>query len=220
MVKPMNDLEHLDFLALARPDGRGRAAQALVMEYARDLEPEDLRALAQAPAARGFAPTIKELRHGHHLLARLIAEGSSNEEASRVTGYDPARISSMKSAPAFAELITYYSTQESAKDLDVRRRLESFGLSALEELQSRLEDDPDRFTNRELKELTEMGLTASNVGLGPKGLPAVGTAGTAGAPMVLNISFVTPTPTPGADSAKVINGESTTILDAVVEDVG
>lgn len=219
-------IKDLEALALAKPenrllsraDGRGLGNAPLLMVYDRDLQVEDLEALAKAPrgAQDSNPPTVKSLRHSHHLLARAIAEGASNEEASFLTGYDPQRISSIRTAPAFAELVSFYATQETAKDLDLKKRLESFGLSSLDILQERLEEDPERFTNRELKELAELGLSNKDSGLGPKGLPVGGSV----APISISVSFVTPTASGGSalsgsrdgDGAKIIEG---TTLDIV-----
>ncbi len=207
--------------ALSRPDGRGRA-EALLLVVDRDLSLEDLKALASAPKeAKGHQPSVKAIRHTHHLLARAIAEGASDEEASLLTGYDPCRINSIRTAPAFAELVAYYATQETAKDLDLRKRLESFGLSSLDILQERMEEDPDRFSNRELKELAELGLSQASPS-GPVGKGVVLASGTA--PISISVSFVTPSaaanggsgPSGKPGDSAVLVGEHT-VLDVEAE---
>jgi len=70
----------------------------------------------------------------------------------------PGRISILKKDPAFAELIEYYKTQKDEAYVNVHERLAVLGLSSVEELAERLEDAPEGFTNRELMELSALGL--------------------------------------------------------------
>lgn len=186
-------------------DGRGKGAGAVSMAYGRSLTAADLIALARAPA-EGSALTIKAIRHNHHLLARAIAEGQSNEEASRLVGMDPQRISAMRTAPAFQELIAYYKSQESAKDIDVRKRLEGFGLTVLDILAERLEETPEKFSSNELKGLVDLSLVTPM-----KAAPLA--AGSGIAPVRVAISFV---PSPHKAEPRLV-GE--TIIDVDGEPV-
>lgn len=195
------NLLSLEELIAPATDGRGKGATPLVMGYGRSLTRGDLEALARAPA-EGSALSIKAIRHNHHLLARAIAEGQSNEEASRLVGMDPQRISAMRTAPAFQELIAYYRSQESAKDIDVRKRLEGFGLTALDILAERLDATPEKFSSGELKGLVDLSLVAPM-----KAQPQAAAAGFA--PVRVAISFI---PSPHRAEPRII-GESSTVLD-------
>jgi hypothetical protein len=100
--------------------------------------------------------TLKHIRHNHHQLARLMALGVPQEEISLITGYSPAYISRIKSDPTFEALVDYYHNQRDEVFVDVVDRMKTLGLASIDELQRRLEDEPDEWSRRELMELTEL----------------------------------------------------------------
>lgn len=109
------------------------------------LEDEDLlRELASLdpPSA---ASTITRLRHSHHLLARALAEGRSNISAAAISGYAPSTVTALKRDPAFQELLAHYKSQADDIFASVQDRLGALGLSFLDELQHRLENEPESF---------------------------------------------------------------------------
>jgi len=165
----------------ARPTHGGAVKIAKV----RDLDDGDLPAILDPPEVGSQTPTVLELRHGHHTIARLLADGTKQVEISAITGYSQSRISILKGDPAFQELIEYYRTQKEAIYLDVHQRLGTLAITAVEELQQRLDEEPHKITNREVKEIAEMALDRSL------------TKGVAQKPpgsMSLTVQFVTPTP--------------------------
>jgi hypothetical protein len=126
------------------------------MVYSRDLVESDIKAMWTAPKLPVASQQLVKLRNTHHMLARLLAEGRPNEECALITGYTPSRVSVLKQDPAFQELVIYYEGQTKQQYLDVHARLAAFGLSTVDELQRRLEDDPESFKNRELMELAQL----------------------------------------------------------------
>ena len=131
----------------------GRTAMA----FQRNLTGADLALLGppgEGPAL-GEASTITRLRTSHHLLARLLAEGRRPVEVCSIVGYSQSRISVLQRDPAFQELIEYYRGQAETAYVNVHERLATLGMCAIEELQERLETNPERFGNRELKEIAE-----------------------------------------------------------------
>lgn len=143
----------IDDIALSRVRGRPPVAPTLV--HTRDLNEGDLPALQQLSANPNRTPGadgsgLLKLRHSHHLLAMVIAEGARPERASALTGYSTATIYVISQDPKFKDLVEYYKSQTMAEYEDVKRRAASLGLSFLDELQSRLEEDPSSFTNKEL----------------------------------------------------------------------
>lgn len=68
----------------------------------------------------GAAPAVTRLRDSHHLLARLLAHGLNEIEASHITGYSLSRISALKRDPLFADLMQsyHYETRDAARDLE------------------------------------------------------------------------------------------------------
>lgn len=159
MARDVISLDDLQSLAIG--SARGKKAMPLSMEFERELGPSDLPLILEPPPQGAFTPPLARIRNSHHMLARLLAEGKSGQEASLVTGYAPSRISILQNDPAFAELVVYYKGQVEAKYLDVHERLAMLGLSSIDELQARLDENPDGFKNRELLELAEFLLDRS-----------------------------------------------------------
>ena len=147
------------------PPSRGRKPAPLEMSILRPLNESDVEDMVIGKGVGLPTTPIAKLRHSHHMLARLLAEGRPNSEAALVTGYSPSRISILKNDPAFKELIEYYKGQVEQQYVNVHERLAALGLSTIDELAERLEANPDDFTARELMELAA--LTLDRAGHGP-----------------------------------------------------
>jgi hypothetical protein len=117
----------------------GRRTAALSVEVVREIVPADLAMLATEGATA--APRIAKLRDRHHQLARCLAQGMTNWEASAVTGYDPSRISILKSDPTFVELVGFYREHETALLAEFTERAAKVTLTALNNIAEMLEDD-------------------------------------------------------------------------------
>lgn len=92
---------------------------------------------------RGVSPTpIKKLRDTHHALARCIAAGMRDVEASAVTGYSQSRISILKSDPTFVGLVAFYRENVNGLYFDLHERMATFAGDLLTELRERFEDNP------------------------------------------------------------------------------
>lgn len=166
-----------------------RRGVPLAIDFIRALEPDDVRGLSGAVAAP--ARPLLQLRHIHHQLAMLICQGTDNCEVALITGYAPAYISKLQGDPAFQELIQYYATQREQVFVNVLERLKCLGLTSAEELARRLEEQPEKFTNREIMELTELALVK------PTEAIAKGKAQGQGTPGVnISVSFVGTGPQP------------------------
>lgn len=181
-----------DELLLGDARGGRKKTIPLDIQIDRSLVPADVASLeaGDSPAARPAGGGILSIRYAHHQLARLlVAEAAKLEEISLLTGYSPAYISNLKNDPAFKELLAYYEVQKELKFVDVLDRMKTFGLSALDELQKRLEDDPDGFKKSELLSMADLFLLRS------KNLES-GDAGSKGGGGGVNVtvSFVTPEP--------------------------
>lgn len=150
------------------------ARTPLRLEVLRELGPDDVAAMP-SPAAK--PPIVAKLRHTHHLLARLLAEGRKAVEVSAITGYSQSRISILQQDPAFRELIEHYKSQVHEAYLNVHGRLAALGVTCVEELQERLEDNPGQFTPAQLREIAEMAFDRS---VAPKKGAAAGASGAPG----------------------------------------
>lgn len=170
--------------------GRKKTAP-ITIEVERSLVPSDLASLeaGDSPAAPPGQGGILHIRYAHHQLARLlVTEGAALAEISLLTGYSPAYISNLKNDPAFKELLAHYESQKELKFIDVLDRMKTLGLSVLDELQRRLEDDPEGFKKSELMSLADLTLLRSRAGHGS----GSDTTGTGASPVQVNVSFVTP----------------------------
>ena len=188
-------------LVVGPAKGGGRISQLgpLVVEIVRELTDADLPLLANPPPMGTKPPTVKRLSHAHHALARELARGASNVEAGLIAGYSESRVSILQDDPAFQELICYYSTQRELVFIDVLERMKALGLTTLEEIANRMEEAPEKFSPRELMELTELLLVKGRTGPGG-GAGGQSTGGPAPAVSV-NVQFVT------ADHRQTIEGE-------------
>lgn len=164
------DLEGLEgpqyTLGPAVPPSRGRRPAPLSFSYVRDLGEQDILLLIQNPSRDVTTPSIKRLKTSHHNLARLLASGTTQAEASLITGYSPSRISILLHDPAFSELMAYYAEQTKEIYVNVHQRLADVGTMALEEIQERLEEQPEKFSTKEL--LDTLAATLDRGGYGPK----------------------------------------------------
>lgn len=194
-----------DLLAeLNLPSARGarRVAAPVAVSIVRELTEADLPAL-QAPGPVDALPSrIARVSYSHHQLARLLARGEDHTTASLITGYSMSWISALMGDPAFTELLATYSAERQQVFVDALERMRTLGISAVEELQARLEEEPEGWSRREMMELAELmliksGATGAKTGLG------------AGAPSVtINVSprFVQATQTqPPADTDAAVD---------------
>lgn len=120
---------------------RGRRESPTEVTYAGEVGESDLALLA---GSRDTKPRpIQKLRDRHHLLARCVAGGMSLTEASAITGYEPSRISVLKSDPAFKELVAGYQQTKELAFADFQDRAAAVALEALNLIHEELEDSPE-----------------------------------------------------------------------------
>jgi hypothetical protein len=177
-------------LVIGSARGR-RPAPAPVLGYVRELNAGDIHLLLNPPPQGLKSTPLVKLRHQHHMLARLLAEGRKPQEVMAITGYSGSRISILQNDPAFKELVAYYQSNTQEVYLDMHSRLATLGEATIEELRERLEDNPEGFSQKELMALAELTLDRSVAP--PKGVAQGGRGGApAGGPPTIHIEFVTP----------------------------
>jgi len=153
----------------------------------RELGPGDVETLRAPGLPATQPPRELRIRNSHHLLAQQIAKGHSMAECALITGYGIATISQIKAAPAFQELVAFYQSEADRVFAEGLERMQALGLSSLDELQHRLESDPDAWSNRELMELSELMLIKPRNALGGGGaLPP----GAGGQGVSISVNFV------------------------------
>lgn len=144
---------NLNIEKLARP---GRVRTPLVVTSVRELSEADFELLAAGERGITASP-IKRITDRHHSLARLLAAGTSDLEAAAITGYTPARVTILKQSPAFQDLLALYRKDVDRIFVGVLENMAGLSRDALMELRDRLEEDPKKFSNRELlRVLTDM----------------------------------------------------------------
>ena len=137
-------------LNLVPMSGRGRAKKPVEHEVVRALNPADIQLLSTTEL--GTAPTeLQRITDRHHSLARLLASGTTEWEASLIVGYSAARISTLKNSPAFQELLAIYGKEVDHQFQTSLEHMAGLSRDALLVLRERIEDEPEKFTTNELR---------------------------------------------------------------------
>lgn len=167
---------------------RGRRPRELVeFMLIRPLSHDDLPDLELSPPRSIGAKPIVKLRSAHHNLARLMALGTYDDPAlALLSGYDYNYLQTLKSDPAFQELLNHYSTERDVIFVDVLERMKILGIETLEQIQESVTQDPDKWSNREKMELAKLLIIEPmKATAGP-----AGGGGGAGNSVQLNVQFV------------------------------
>lgn len=143
---------------------RGRASIPLDATAVGQLTQADLALLQEEKGSQSSA--IKRISDRHHTLARCLAEGQSEQEAAINSGYVLSRVSVLKADPAFQELLSFYRKDVNRQYLDVHAKLAGVSGDALNEIQERLENEPEKISLGALIDLAKMG--ADRTGFGPQ----------------------------------------------------
>jgi hypothetical protein len=198
------DSSIMDEIVLGSTRGGGKPRAALQTALVRELTESDLGVLVEGPGpSPDGAAVVRAIRSSHHKLAQALAMGHSEQEASLLTGYSSSWISQMKGDPAFKSLMAYYRENQELVFVDVLERMKGVGVSALEELQERLETKPEEFSPRTLLEVMDLTLVkAGGLGTSP------GVQGGGNAPLSVQINFVQPPAQRTALAAPTIDGDA------------
>jgi len=141
---------------------RGRAPSLVTANLVREIEAPDLDLLASEKGSK--APALKRISDRHHALARAIASGMAMGEAALVCGYDISRVSILKDDPAFQELLEFYREEKDRAFRSVQDKLAGIASDALDELQTRIEDEPEKLSVGQLLQLVTIGADRSGNG--------------------------------------------------------
>tara|TARA_R110002153_G_scaffold274298_1_gene448177 strand:+ start:2144 stop:2683 length:540 start_codon:yes stop_codon:yes gene_type:complete len=118
------------------------------------VSPSDLAALGQASSETSAGNVLpSQMRDRHHTIARMLALGFKQTQIAAVTGMSGSRISVIKKAPAFIELLTFYQEESGAEFRDLTERFKHLGMEITGELLGRLEAEPEAISTGELREL-------------------------------------------------------------------
>lgn len=142
----------------------GRNSRPLTAHITGELAVADLESLRDEGATP--APRIKQLRQRHHALAKALCDGIPDGEAGIICGYSASRVSILKSDPTFKELMVFYDTTRKDRYVELHDKIANLGEDVMDEMSSRLEDDPDAVSMGQLIELGKLALDRS--GFGPQ----------------------------------------------------
>lgn len=169
--------------------GKGKQELPVSCFVVRALTAADIPAIEAADAPAAPQHRVKELRTAHHQLAQMFARGEEAQVISLTTGYSTTYLSILKSDPAFAELIKHYMMLREEIFVDLVEREKALGTLALEELQSRLAQEPEKWTKKEIMELYDR--------VRPAGAKGTGGGGPAAPPVAIQVNFVSKRREPG-----------------------
>lgn len=150
--------------------GPGRPRKPLEATSVRPLVEADLE-LAATVERHSQPPAIKRITDRHHALARLLAAGTPEGEAAMILGYDNSRVSILKQSPAFQELLALYRAEVDREFATTLDHMAGLSRDALLELRQRLEDEPEKFSNRELLSVVNDMVDRADVDGGDSKLP-------------------------------------------------
>ena len=173
---------------LGRLPPRVRTEAPVALSYVRDITLDDLARLMTEPREPAPVTQLQSLRATHHSLARCLATGMSHADAAATTGHSISRVAFLTSSDrGFIELVEHYKGIKQEEFVDAQKRLASLGLAAQEILQERLEESPEAFTNKELREVAEFAFDRSIA-------PSKGAGAGRGQanPVNIAVSFVSP----------------------------
>jgi hypothetical protein len=123
--------------------------EALEIEATSELQPPGVLSVrpltpADIEPPKSNGKDLLKIRSIHHRVAAGLAVDETNVEISRATGLSPSTISTLKSNPAFQELVNHYQALHQEYVADLQSRSETTALRLLDELDERLEDDEKR----------------------------------------------------------------------------
>lgn len=177
----------------------GRPRASIVLEYVRDMTPEDLEELAGPREVR--LPAVKRLRYTHHRLARMVALGQKGVDISQLAGFSQSRLSILSNDPAFQELVEFYKTQVDEIFADAAEEIADMGMDYMRELYNRFEQDPESFSKKELYEFGSGHLNRTILPDKSKGTPQGGSS----TPAVKNININLVQPKETSPPAEIID---------------
>ncbi len=135
------------------PAPRLRKAETVFIVSTRPLTREDILAFNAAPPKTPPVKPLQRIRDRHHAIARGFASGLSNVQISAIYGMAYNRVCVLRTDPSMEELIAFYRGQINQEFVDMHARMATLSSSAVEELQTRLEDNPEEFTVNDLREI-------------------------------------------------------------------
>lgn len=122
---------------------RQRKPNSPYIKSIRPMVRDDLQTLRE----KSSRPVIRRIREAHHIIARLDVTGLTLREIADQTGYSLNRLSTIRSAPAYKELVARYrgdETQAWRKERDeYYEYVKRVGLKSIRKLEEKLDADDE-----------------------------------------------------------------------------
>jgi len=144
----------------------GRKRKEITYDVVRPLNEDDFEHLKQERGVQKNPSRVRRLSERHRNLARILASGKPDWEAAIITGYTEATVSVLRHDPAFSNLVRHYSEERDLAFLDVQEKMAAVNGTALDELQDRLELEPEAISTPQLLEIVKV--TSDRTGNGPQ----------------------------------------------------
>jgi len=109
---------------------------------------------------------LKKIRNHHHRIAKMLAKGVDHATIAEQTGMTIQRVTVLACDPSMAELVAHYGDHGVEIVIDMHEQYRATTGIALEELQDRLEEQPEEFTAMQLLDVVER--LGDRCGMGPK----------------------------------------------------
>lgn len=128
----------------------GRATKPLpTVVSSRPLEVAEVDAIGEREIGIKATP-LQRLSARHKHIARDVANGTPTSLIAAEYGMSVSRISILKQDPTFMELVALYGAEKEVQHRQADELSVLLGVDAMSELHTRLEDEPEEFTNSEL----------------------------------------------------------------------
>lgn len=121
--------------------------------------PDDGQPPAPKPVPVDTSPKV--LREKHHSVARLVAQGLTQDLVAELSGYTPSYLSTLLGSPSMAELVSFYRAQNGNAAEVIGENLRRVGGIAVAKLEAKLDGDLDV---SELVSIAKLGLDRSGHG--------------------------------------------------------
>lgn len=99
---------------------------------------------------------IRAIRYSHHKLAQCIASGLSVPLTAALCNYAPGRIYTLMDSPAFAELVSFYRSEEAVAIAEFADAAKSLSMDMIHLLQEKVDEHPEQFSPSMLGELIKV----------------------------------------------------------------
>ena len=117
------------------------------------------------PSAVPGVQAVLRIKARHFALAKALAEGIEPAVAAAITGYAPGTVSQLCQDPTFQNLIASYRQDIEGEYVNVHQKLATLTVTAMDELQERIENNPEEVKTTVLTDIMTKGL--DRIGHGP-----------------------------------------------------